>query len=172
MSQTTRTTQTKSLPTDKFLTIAINLMNTAVLEATRTDAKKLYRELEAGKAVPLTHLQMEDKSLVRFDLALNHEQYQGNYNFGNFKTGLTLLISNIIEALKAPQTLQTFRNEADSNSLLFSVPAVTVEDGKPSVLFLGAESGTGEPLVTLQLTYLDNVQFEEQAAAPDDKAPS
>ncbi|GAB5415331.1 MAG: hypothetical protein Cons2KO_29340 [Congregibacter sp.] len=153
-------TTSKSLPKDKFLTIAVNLLNNALLESTRTEAKKLFRELEEGKTVPITTLEMEDKSRVRVDLALNHTLYRGKFNFGNFRTGLKLLLANCVEALKKPDELKTFHSEHDANSVLFGVLAITVEDEQPSLLVLGAESGGGEPRIKLQLTYLDSVQFE------------
>ncbi len=153
--------ETKSLPTDKFLTVAVNLLNNGFLEATRTEAKRIYREIEGGKTVPLTHLEMEDKSLVRFDVALNHELYRGTLSFSSFRTGLRLLLSNAAQALKEPEKLRTFRNEQDPNSMMFGVFAVTAEANQPSVLVLGAESGRGDAAVRLQLTYLDSAQFEE-----------
>ena len=42
-------TLSKSLPTDKFLTMAVNLLNRALLESTRTDAKKLFRQVLEGR---------------------------------------------------------------------------------------------------------------------------
>jgi hypothetical protein len=166
----TRTTN-KSLPTDKFLTIAVNLINTAVLEAERTKAKGIYRDLMDGKAVALTHLQMEDESLVRFDLALNHARYRGKLTYRNFRIGITHLLSNIANELRTqPEKLRVYRNQNDPNSVMFGVNAVTVEDGKPSMLVLGADSFGGEARVLLQLMYLDHLQFEEDLPPVDDNA--
>lgn len=169
-------TTSKSLPKDKFLTIAVNLLNNALLESSRTEAKSLFRDLEEGKTVPITTLEMEDKSRVRVDVALNHTLYRGRFNFGSFRTGLKLLLANCVEALKKPDEIKTFHSEQDVNSLMFGVMAVTVEDEKPSVLVMGAESGGGQPRIKLQLTYLDSLQFEEgldsQDSVPGDDSPS
>lgn len=162
--------RTKSLSADKFLTVSINLINKALLEAGRSEAKRLFRGLEEGKHMPLTHLQMEDKSLVRFDLALNAKQYQGDLNFGKFRLGVTLLVANAAEALRAPEKIRTYRNEHDPDSVLFGVTAATAEDGKPSVLVLGADSRRGEASVLLQLSYIDYQQFEDQLKAAADQA--
>ena len=160
------TTQTKSLPTDKFLTVAINLLHKALLEASRTEAKKIYRELEDGKRVPLTNLRMEDGSMVRFDLTMNYQHYQGRLNYGSFRTGLTMLLSSIADTLREkPETLRTFASEQNANSVLFSVTALTSEAGKPSVLVLGADSSGEAATVELQLVYLDPSQFARSDAA-------
>jgi hypothetical protein len=156
-----KTTQNKSLPTDKFLTVAINLLNKALLEASRTEAKQLYRQLEEGKTITLTHVRMEDESLVRFDLALSHELYEGRLGFSSFRTGLTVLIANIVEALKEPDKIRTFRNQEDPESVMFGVLAATEEDGRPSILSLGADPSRDEARVMLRLSYLDYRQFAD-----------
>ncbi|CAN0601696.1 unnamed protein product [Ectocarpus sp. 12 AP-2014] len=162
-------TQTSSvnLSSDKFLTMSVNLLNRAFLENSRTEAKKLFRQLEEGKTMAITHLQMEDKSMVRVDVALNHKFFPGKLNFRTFKTALTLLLSNAAETLKKPEDLRTYRNEVDPNSVLFGVTAVVIEDNVPSVLALGAETGRGGPNFLLQLSYLDPKQFETDAAGAD-----
>lgn len=157
-------TQTQSLSTDKFLTISINLLNKAFLEASRTDAKRVYRSIEDGKTVPLTHLEMEDKSRVRFDLALDHTQYQGKLSYSSFRTGLTLLIARIADMLRAGEEFRTLQNEQNPRSVMFAVPVATTENDRPSVLVLGAESRSGEASLLLNLCYLDPTQFEAEQA--------
>lgn len=157
-------TQSQSLPTDKFLTISINLLNKAFLEASRTDAKRVYRSIEEGKTVALTHLEMEDKSRVRFDLALDHTQYQGKLSYGSFRTGLTLLIARIADMLRAGEEFRTLQNEQNPRSVMFAVPVATAENDLPSVLVLGAESRAGEASLLLNLCYLDPTQFEADQA--------
>lgn len=154
------------MPIDRFLTVAVNLLNTALLEASRTDAKRIYRELEQGKDVTITHLEMEDKSLVRVDLGLDHRRYQGDLTFSSFRTGVASLLSNAVKALEEPEKLKTYRSEDDPNAVLFGFMAITAQYGKPSVLVLGSETGGGKALIRLGLTYLDHVQFEDQL--PDD----
>ena len=162
--------QTKSLPPAKFLTIAANLLNNAILKASRTDAKRVFRAIEAGKRVPLTFLELEDKSRVRFDLALDHARYRGTMNFRNVRTGLALLISNAAKTLEKPDSLLIYQNHENPREVIFGVLAVTAEGDQPSILVLGANSSSGDASVLLQLTYLDSVQFEENLpdAAPAD----
>ena len=52
--------ETQSMPREQFLTIAINLLHRAFMDAKRTDAKNLFKAVSEGKRVALTNLQMED----------------------------------------------------------------------------------------------------------------
>lgn len=155
-----------TLSSEKFLTIAANLIHRGLLDSSRTDAKNLYRDLYAGKNVPLTQVRMEDESLVRFDLVLDYSEYNGTLSFGAFRTGIAVLIGNIGEALKKPESLRTFRNQQNSRAALFGVTALTVEGGETSVLALGADPAAAESTVQLQLMYLPSDQFLE-AEGPD-----
>lgn len=157
-------TQPKRMPTDKFLTLSINLLNKALLEASRTDAKALYRELSEGQVLPLTRVQMEDKSEVRFDLTLDHSEYRGRLNFGAFRESVTLLVASIADALRAQKPVKVFTAEHDPNIVLFGVTAVTLDNQQPSVMVLGADSSSGRAVVQLQLMYLSHGQFVEQTA--------
>ena len=158
-------TQTHTLPTDKFLTLSVNLLHKVFLEATRTEAKNLYRDISEGKVVPLTRVRMEDGSEVRFEVGLDHSEYRGRLNFGAFRAGLTLLVANIADALREEKPVKTFHAEHDPNVVIFGISAVTVEEGEPSVLVLGADAGSGQPSVVLQLMYLEQGQFAEQPGA-------
>jgi hypothetical protein len=158
-------TATHTLSTDRFLTLAVNLLHKVFLEASRTEAKNLYREISEGRSAPLTRVRMEDGSEVRFEVALNHSEYRGRLNFGAFRAGLTLLVAKIAEALREKRPVKTFHAEHDANVLIFGISAVTVEAGEPSVLVLGADAGSGQPSVVLQLLYLDHAQLAEGAGA-------
>ncbi len=154
--------ETKSLPPAKFLTISANLLKNALLDASRTDAKSKFRDIQAGKVIPLTYLELEDKSRVRFDLSMNHELYKGNLNFTTFRNSIALFIANAGEKLKAPEELRILQNQENPRSIVFNVFAITTENDEPSVLSLVAESSASEAAVHLQLTYLDTVQFQRQ----------
>ncbi|MBN7796687.1 hypothetical protein [Parahaliea mediterranea] len=153
--------QTQTIPREKFLLMSVNLLHRALLETNRTQAKNLYRELSEGRAVHLTNVQMEDRSTVRFDLSLDHSEYRGKLNFGTFRTSLTVLIARLSDALREQRNITVFTAENDPNVMIFGVTGVTWQDGEPSVLVLGADSGAGQPSVMLKLMYLDHSQFGE-----------
>ncbi len=161
--------QTQTIPRDKFLTMSVNLLHKALLEPSRTDAKALYRDMVEGRPVHLTRVQMEDKSQVRFDLALDHSEFRGKLNFGTFRNGLTVLIGRLVEALEQEQNITVFTAQHDPNVMIFGITGVTVQDNQANVMVLGADAARGQPSVVLKLMYLDPQQFgegQEVAAAP------
>jgi hypothetical protein len=160
-----------TLSSEKFLTIAANLIYKGLLDSSRTDAKNLYRDLYAGKSVPLTQVRMEDESLVRFDLVLDYSEYRGTLSFGTFRTGVAVLIGHIGEALKKPESLRTFRNQQNPRAALFGVTALTVEGGETSILALGADPAAAQSTVQLQLMYLPSEQFAEGEGSDSDPDP-
>ncbi|MFN2327367.1 MAG: hypothetical protein ABR612_00475 [Chromatocurvus sp.] len=158
-------TYTQSIPQDKFLTLSVNLLSRAFLEASRTDAKKLYRKLNEGARVALTRIEMEDKSQVRFDVRLDCSEFRGRLNYGSFRTSLTTLIANLVEVLRDKQKVKVFYAEHDRKVMIFGVTAPTVEDDVTNVMVLGADASDGQPAVMLQLMYLNPDQFISRAAA-------
>lgn len=155
------TNQTQSIPGEQFLTMAINLLHRAFVEANRTEAKKLYREIEGGKAVALTRVEMEDKSLVRFDVSLDHSEYEGALNFGAFKASLTTVLANLVKALQSGQKIPRFSAEGDDSNMIFGITGVTVEREVPAVMVLSVRVHPSEPVVMLRPMYLDYRQFQQ-----------
>ena len=160
----------QSMPREQFLTIAINLLHRAFMDAKRTDAKNLFKAVSEGKRVALTNLQMEDKSSVRFDLSMDHSEYAGTLNFGAFRSSLTALLSNLVDAVKEQREITTFGAEGDSANIIFGVTGVTVEKEVPSVLVLSTSTGGQEAAVMLRLMYLDYQQFLASQQSDGDTA--
>lgn len=156
--------QDHSLSTDKFLTIAANLLYKTFFDTTRTAAKGIYRQLHEGRVLNLANVRMEDKSQVRFELRLDYSEYHGRLGFSAFRAGLGQLINNIGQTVKKPDEITTFTAEHDPRLLLFGVTGVTMEGEQPNVLALGADtSGSGDASVQLQLMYLDHKRFQPAA---------
>ena len=149
----------RTIPTDKFLLIAMNLLHREFMTSTRTDAKQLFKEILAGRTADITKVQIEDKSTVQFRLALDQTEYQGRLNFGAFRASLTALLGNVSEALQEGKDVAVFNPEGQPQSMLFGITGLTMEDNTPRVLVLGADVGAGGPAVTLRLMYLDHQQF-------------
>ena len=156
--------QTQSIPREKFLLVAVNLLHRAFIEAARTDAKNVYRTITDGRAIHLTTVQMEDKSTARFSVALDHSEFQGRLNYGAFRASLVNLIGQLTQALREEKELTVFEAGDGDNTMIFGVTAVTVEDGKPNVMVLGAEPGDPGGDTVLRLLYLDPGQFADQQA--------
>ncbi|MCB1676352.1 MAG: hypothetical protein KDI01_08675 [Halioglobus sp.] len=160
-------THSQSIPREQFLTLCANLLHRTFVDATRTDAKQVYRELAAGRVAPLSTVRMEDQSTVRFDLALDHSEFGGKLNYGAFRASVLTLIGNVAEVLREKRPVNVFNAHDDAGRIVFAVSAVTLEAQRPNVMVLGADLASGDAAVTLRLMYLDPEQFAQaQAAEP------
>ncbi|MEH6568186.1 MAG: hypothetical protein V7709_03855 [Halioglobus sp.] len=157
----------QSMPQDKFLTMAANLLYKAFLDSSRTKAKNLFREMSGGKVLPLTNVQLEDKSQIRVDIALDYSEYRGAINFGAFRSSVAMLVSRLGEQLKKGEDVRVFSADHDADIMIFGITAVTREDKDPNVMVLGAEMASERPSVLLKLMYIDPAQF---AAEPEEAA--
>ena len=151
--------QKQSISQEQFLTIAINLINRALLEVPRTQAKNLFKELSLGKILPLSEVRMEDESLVRFDLGLDHSEYVGKLNFGGFRGSVALLLSNTARALQDNAPITVLNAEHSPDVRMFGVTAVTLDDEQPNVMVLGSDTSGASARVLLRLMYLEPGQF-------------
>ena len=159
----------QTIPKEKFLVIAVNLLHRHFIAGGRPQAKRLYREIVEGRLAGLTTVKMEDDSTVRFSLSLDHSEFAGHPNFGAFRGGLGVLLGNLARALQDRRDITVFSVEQRPESVLFGITGVTVEGDRTSVMVLGADTGGQAGTVTLRLMYLDPAQFAQQVedAAPD-----
>jgi hypothetical protein len=154
--------QNQSMPREQFLLMSINLLHRAFVEAGRTEAKKLFKVLAGGEAVPLTTVQMEDRSTLGVRLCLDQSEYRGKLNYGAFRASVGTLIGNVGHTLKEENDFPVFSDESDENGMIFGITAVTVEDEQPNVMVLGVDTGgSADASVTLRLMYLDPDQFAQ-----------
>lgn len=157
--------QNQSIERDKFLTMAINLLHRAFIEAPRTDAKKLYKEVAAGKIIGLTNVEMEDKSKVRFDVSLDHSEYTGTLNYSAFRASLATLLSNLVKAIQDGQNIPSFTAQNQPTNQIIGITGVTVDEGVPSVMVLSVQTHERKAAVMLRPMYLDYEQFQRSQAA-------
>lgn len=155
---------TQSMPREKFLLMAANLLHREFVEAPRTEAKNTYREIAEGRPVHLTTVQMEDGSTSRFGLRLDHSEFRGKLNYGAFRASLASLVGNIGQALKDEREVNVFNAQDNPDTMLFGVTAVTLDDDVPNVMVLGAELASGSGETVLSLMYLDPAQFMAENA--------
>lgn len=152
----------QTIPTEKFLLIAVNLLHRQFVAATRTQAKQVYREIESGRILGMTTVKMEDESTVRFSVALDHSEFRGQLNFGAFKASVSTLLGNLAKAVQQKKDVTVFSMEGGANSVLFGITGVTVERDLANVMVLGTDVSDQPGLVTLRLMYLNPEQFARQ----------
>jgi hypothetical protein len=81
------------------------------------------------------------------------------------------LLSKMTETLKDEDTpLPTLRmmdesGQATSERRLFGVPGLIVVEGVPNVLMMGATPSASEPVVLIELMYIDPEQFAQSDAS-------
>ncbi len=151
--------QNHSIPRDQFLIMAINLLHRAFIEANRTEAKSLFKTVAEGKAIPLTKVQMEDKSTVRFDISLDHSEYDGTLNYGAFRASLATLLTNLSKAVQEGQNIPSFTAQGNDKNQIIGITGVTVERDVPAVMVLSVNVSDRDAAVMLRPMYLNYEQF-------------
>lgn len=148
----------------QFLAMAANLLLQFVVNAPRTDGKRLFRSMEAGKPIKLVRVKMDDGSELMMEVVLDKREYRGTLNFRLFRQHVHALCIRAAallndETRKAGLPLFSDKNSGDS---LFLAPGVVVHDGVVNLLVVGARRPTPGGL-TMQLVFLDPDQFQTQA---------
>ena len=162
---------TQSMSQDQFLLVAINLLHKGFVESTRTEAKQVFRKLADGAVVPLSRVRMEDESMAAFLVSLDHSEFRGKINYGAFRASLNTLLANVSQTLQDEEkTIPVFTDQANGESMMFGVTAVTLEHDKPNVMVLSANSQSHDGATELRLMYLDPDQFQDQMTASPDQA--
>jgi hypothetical protein len=159
--------QGQSISQEKFLLMSANLLHRTFIEATRTTAKKVYKELSEGSVVGLAKVNMEDSSTAEITLALECSEYRGKLNYSAFRSSLATLIGNITRSLKEQKELKVFSAQHDSTATIFGVTAVTMEGDTTNVMVLAAEADDREGVTRLQLMYLNPGQFSASQDASE-----
>ena len=157
----------KTLTDEQFATISVNVLHQTLIEVSRTVGKRIFRELKAGTRVALTQLRLEDGGQGRLDLTLDHTEFRGGLNFSLFRDSVLALLAKMTETLKDEDTpLPALRmmdegGQATSERRLFGVPGVIAVEGVPNMLMMGATPSPSEPVVLIELMYIDPEQFAQ-----------
>lgn len=155
--------ETHTLSTEKFLTVATNILHKTFAESPRTTAKNVFTTIFDGKRASLVKLKMEDDSESRFDLSLDHSEFRGKLNFGVFKSILVNMLVQLAEHVQAAKEIPVFTDE-DSGNVLFGLPGFFESKGDVNALLLGADLNS-PGVVNLTLQFVDPEQFFKAADA-------
>jgi hypothetical protein len=139
------------------LAIAATLFKTGLLDAGRTEAKRYFRELEAGRELILSDMAMPDKSTMRIKLQLLPQEFRGNLNFSACKEHLLFLTAELAKVVNS-KAEPLVMSDDEGSQLLFNIPALTHIDGVLNALVLGADLRRPGALV-LQLMFIDPDQY-------------
>ena len=164
-----------TLTEEQLATISANILHQTLIEVSRTVGKRLFRELESGTRIAVTQLRMEDGSEVRMDLKLDCSEFRGALNFSLFRDSVLALLSRLSDTLRDEESalpvmrLMDESGQSTSERRLFGVPGVIALDGVPNMLMMGATPSPSEPVILIELMYIDPEQF---AQSPDTEAAS
>ena len=164
-----------TLTEEQLATISANILHQTLIEVSRTVGKRLFRELESGTRIAVTQLRMEDGSEVRMDLKLDCSEFRGALNFSLFRDSVLALLSRLSDTLRDEESalpvmrLMDEAGQSTSERRLFGVPGVIVLDGVPNMLMMGATPSPSEPVILIELMYIDPEQF---AQSPEKEAAS
>ena len=158
-----------TLTEEQLATISANILHQTLIEVSRTVGKRLFRELESGTRIAVTKLRMEDESEVRMDLKLDCSEFRGALNFSLFRDSVLALLSRLSDTLRDEDTaLPVMRmmdesGQSTSERRLFGVPGVIALDGVPNMLMMGATPSPSEPVILIELMYIDPEQFAQSS---------
>ena len=164
-----------TLTEEQLATISANILHQTLIEVSRTVGKRLFRELESGTRIAVTKLRMEDESEVRMDLKLDCSEFRGALNFSLFRDSVLALLSRLSDTLRDEEAelpvmrLMDEAGQSTSERRLFGVPGVIAVDGVPNMLMMGATPAPSEPVILIELMYIDSEQF---AQSPETEAAS
>ena len=162
-----------TLTEEQLATISANILHQTLIEVSRTVGKRLFRELESGTRIAVTQLPMEDGSEVRVDLKLDCSEFRGALNFSLFRDSVLALLSRLSDILRDAESalpvmhLMDEAGHTTSERRLFAVPGVIVLDDVPNMLMMGATPSPSEPVILIELMYIDPDQFAQSPETKD-----
>jgi hypothetical protein len=113
---------------------------------------------------------MENESTLRMDLTLSTEAFKGTLNYSTFRDALQVLLSRFREHITQEQPLKAFRaldesGEATLERRLYAITAPIVSGAEINVMMLGVDPHPSEPVVLLELMFVDPEQFVQSESA-------
>ena len=109
------------------------------------------------------------------DLKLDCSEFRGALNFSLFRDSVLALLSRLSDTLRDEESalpvmrLMDETGQSTSERRLFGVPGVIALDGVPNMLMMGATPSPSEPVILIELMYIDPEQF---AQSPEPEASS
>lgn len=156
------TFQNVSMPPERFLTVAANVLHKSLLDAQRAQAKRVFNDISEGKRVALLNVQMDDDTQVRFDLSLDHSEFRGDrLNFRFFRNSVMSLVSALGQLLQQGAEVPTF-SERGGSTMLLGVPGLTQDAGETNLMMVAVDLRKPGS-VHMKLQYMDPSQFLRKA---------
>lgn len=152
-----------TMTNDQLGQLTAHLLNKAFIETTRTVSKSIYRRLVDGELVHVTQLEFEGDEKVQLDVKFNHAEYQGDLNYSKFRDSIMALLQELLTALSREGALKIFEaRDSDGNpthTRLMGASGPTQHEAEINVLMVSMTPSAREPLIVMELLYMDPNQF-------------
>jgi hypothetical protein len=147
-----------TLDTKHLLTALINLLHRTIVDANRTQAKKIFASLVDKRVVGLVRLKMDSGNTLDTEVSLSAEEFVGDLKFGIFRNALSAWMANAIDVCKRDGELPIMFNEQRSETL-FNIPGAVVSEGQLNVMFMSIfQPAPGR--LRMKLMFVDPRQFK------------
>lgn len=158
------TFQNVSMPPERFLTVAANVLHKSLLEAQRAEAKRIFNDISEGKRVALLNVQMDDDTQVRFDLSLDHSEFRGDrLNFRFFRSSVANLLATFGQLLEKQAEVPMY-SQKGGGTMLLGVPGLTQDAGDTNLMMVAVD--LRQPgSVHLKLQYMDPSQVVKKVGS-------
>lgn len=154
-----------TMDTKHLLTALINLLHRTMVDANRTQAKKIFASLADKRVVGLVRLKLDSGNTLDTEVSLNSEEFVGDLKFGIFRNALSAWMANAIDVCKREGDLPILFNE-QRNETLFNIPGAVVSDGQLNVMFMSIfQPAPGR--LRMQLMFVDPRQFKRNDVADE-----
>lgn len=128
-------------------------MDEKFFAASKSNAKKDFRELASGKSLPFMTISAGDDEEVVCELALDHGEFIGKLNFSRFRDALAAQQNRIAVTLNTKGDMNILTNEENGDTL-FYIPGAVEENGVLNVLVVAVEQRKAGA-ITIRLMFLD-----------------
>jgi len=149
-------TTSHTLKNKEVVAVICNLMKVVFFDNTRVNAKRTFRDLEAGKTLRLPSIKMKDESEVPVRMKLSVKNFDGSISFSYFRNHLGALMNRI--AQRGQQDDLPIILAQGNQQRIVNVPVGHEADGKLNVLALAFTSGKNGIMVDLM--YVDPKQLQ------------
>ena len=157
------------MPPNELLVVCGNVLLQSLLDAPRSDAKRIFNDISDGKQLSLVKVRMDDDTDVLFQVQLDHTEFRGDrLNFKAFRNSLAGLLHSIGEHAEAEAKVPVF-TEKSSGAMLFGVPGFTQDEGELNVMMMSVN--LRKPgCIQLKLMYVEPDQFKQPKASGTSEA--
>ena len=145
-----------------LLTAMHNNLNTQFFSDSRDDAKQLFNAIADGKQVPFMRINTESHGEIICHLNLDHSQYIGKLNFGNFRKALALLLKRVAEKISGNEDLNVLNSE--HGDTIFNVPGIIESENNVFNVLVSGLRQHAAGQMSIRLIFLDPTQYADAAA--------